>query len=379
MSYTYARYEDYVRSQDIEASSVTAEEKQEVLRYLMQATAYIDRFTHRHFVPLFDTQMYSVPTDFIDLRRRALTNWDLSLYDDLIDAHIVRLHTGEIEDSTATLGAALTRYAIELTVSDTTVFEANDIIQIDSELMIVRYVDTANSKLLVVRGMFDSRPTAHDNASTINLYTMQDLTPGEDFNLLYFNKLPKKRIRLVWPNTWFGSYVSLAGQKYQPSIFVTGMWGFATTFNEAWLNTLDEIQVGGILATTTDISVDDADGLDDSALTRFTIGDMLIVDDEMMQVTAIDATADTITVLRARQGTVAVPHDAAVPIYRWVPPRDIVMACISIAQLWRQADRAQGRRQGVSDVSIGVELGVPKDAEQTLRAYAKPMQADRTG
>lgn len=371
MVLSYARYETYLSMKKIDSAAVSASEKREILNYLKRASRYIDKTCRRHFYPILDTHMYAIPNEYVDLARRLLTYWDLRLRDDLQESHDIKLHTGDFTDSTAVLSAAINFHTKSIGVDDTTVFSVGDPIRIDDESMVVRAIDAVGDTLTVVRGKFDTRAVSHADASTVNLYTMQALIAGTDYNLLHFNIVPKTMIQLNWPNTWAGTFVSLSGQSYYPSIFITGYWGYNPEYAESWVDTLEVVESGGIIATVTELNQADADALDEIGETRFSEGDMIQIDDELMWVTDIDT--NVVTVLRGRSGSVAAIHTEGTPILRYAVPHDIQEMCLVIAKTWRDADDSVGGRQGVSEVSIGVELGIPKDVEQQIRGYIKPV------
>jgi len=201
------------------------------------------------------------------------------------------------------------------------------------------------------------------------------LTEGEDFFFQNTNIYPHYAVALKFPNYWGGMYnLGILSRTFdEPIIQVTGIWGYHDKYprkNEAWVDTLDTVTVA-INDTTTSISVADADGKDGINTKRFTEGYLLKIDSEFVEITEVDTTGNTLTVLRGARGTTAAEHDAGAKIYRWRVIEDIVEATMQIAKTWREADTAAGGRLGVGEMSAGVEIGIPGDPLTIIKMYQK--------
>lgn len=125
---------------------------------------------------------------------------------------------------------------------------------------------------------------------------------------------PYYHLRLTDPSTsWYDNY----DQDVAPQVSVAGVWGWHADYANAYVS-LDAL-AAGIDASTTSLTVADADGTDEYGLTpRFSVGSILRIDSELMDVTAVDTGTNTLTVRRAVLGTTAAAHDnaAAVEVYR---------------------------------------------------------------
>lgn len=135
---------------------------------------------------------------------------------------------------------------------------------------------------------------------------------------------PYEAIRLT------AGYWSSVSANWQGAISVTGIWGYHTAYTSAWLDSGDAVtDAGGIDATTTTLTVADADGADPYGLTpRFSVGELLQIDTEWLEVIAVDTGTNTLTVLRGQRGSTAVPHDSGVPIAVWWVEPDIERAAV---------------------------------------------------
>jgi hypothetical protein len=197
---------------------------------------------------------------------------------------------------------------------------------------------------------------------------------GIDYQLLSFNAYPKYALRPVLPNAWGGKYVS-GGDAYRyPNVFVTGFWGYHEQYaTEAWVDTLETIPGGGLSAIATTVTVTDADGRDSQNSIRIEEGYLLRIDDELVEVTAVNYTTNVVTLLRGQRGTLAQTHDAGTRIWRWATQPDIVEAAVAMAKTWREADESVGGRQGVSEMSQGVEIQIPAGISGMLNRYVRAM------
>ena len=98
------------------------------------------------------------------------------------------------------------------------------------------------------------------------------------------------------------------------TVTVTGLWGLHRDYASAWA-AVDAL-TAGITSSATTVPVADADGTDEYGLTpRFSPGDLIKVDDEFMEITAI--ASNNLTVRRAQNGTTAAAHDSADTVSVW--------------------------------------------------------------
>jgi len=191
-----------------------------------------------------------------------------------------------------------------------------------------------------------------------------------DYHLIEYNVQPKWGIRLVWPNLWSGGILT-GLTRYSPSIYISGWWGYNEQYEDAWVDTLETVEAGGIVAGDTELTFDDVDGTDDVGITRFETNDLLRIEDELLWVVSTDTDTNKIIVRRGRHGTLATAHSATTPVYRYEVPLTILESCLAIAKTWLDADSSVGGRQGVSDMSTGVELSIPKDIATILELHTR--------
>lgn len=197
------------------------------------------------------------------------------------------------------------------------------------------------------------------------------------YYLLEHNIYPKHIMALKHPNFWGGSTggVSLTRRYDQQAISINGMWGYQDLRypNDAWIDTYDVVEAGGIDASVTTLNVTSVENTDAWGEQSFLVGRMLRIENELIEITAIDEVANTVTVRRGVRGSTAVEHDENTVIKRWRVIEDILEATLQVAKTWREADIAAGGRLGVSDVSTGVEIGIPEDPLTTIKMYSRSM------
>lgn len=161
----------------------------------------------------------------------------------------------------------------------------------------------------------------------------------------------------------------------QRSIKVTGIWCRHDDRATAWEDTQDSVQNAPNLATgATALNVTDADGVGgDGASPRFSVGMLLRIDNEYIEVTNTNYTTNVVTILRGRNGTTDVLHVLGTDIYVWRPPLPVKQA--GIIQAVRQMERGF---QGFGDARTTPEIGqlfymkaMDPEAQALLAPYRK--------
>lgn len=144
---------------------------------------------------------------------------------------------------------------------------------------------------------------------------------------------------------------------------IGGFWGYHRDWANAW-DSVDTVQDTPLTAVATTLTVADVDGADGWGFTpRISRGSLLKIEDEYLEVTATDTTANTATVRRGVNGTTAAAHVAttAVEVFQVEEPIRRVTA--------RQAAFLYARRGAYESTSItdaGI-LNFPSDLLSELR------------
>jgi len=156
----------------------------------------------------------------------------------------------------------------------------------------------------------------------------------------------------------------------RPTFFkLTGYWGYNSDYANAWL-AVDTLAVQ-INASITTITVADIDGTNEYGLApRISAGNLLKIDDELLEVTATNTTTNVATVRRGVNGTTAASHliSATVSTYQVDEPIRHITA--------RQAALLYGRRgaydnQNISDIaSVQYPSDLLAELTGTLTQYA---------
>lgn len=113
------------------------------------------------------------------------------------------------------------------------------------------------------------------------------------------------------------------------AVSVTGVWGWHDRWSAAWRDSGDRVSDNAMTAHAARLNVADSAGADgDGVHPRFHVGHLLRIDGEYLRVTAIDRTANRLTVLRGVGGTGATAHlrDAKIEAYAPAPAiRDLTV------------------------------------------------------
>ena len=211
-----------------------------------------------------------------------------------------------------------------------------------------RYFDGSGTNELWIDSLFqmDEISMSGDNGATYTALVATDyiLTRAGDYNT-------KKAYNKILINESAGDYsVFSAGQR---TIKITGIWSEHDDTAAAWEDSLDAVVNNPLTAIATALVVTNADGVDaGGAIPRFAVRQLLRIEDEYVEVVEIDYTTNTLTIVRARNGTTAVPHVLTTPIDIWQPPMPIRQA--AIIQAVRQMERGF---QGFGDARATPEIG----------------------
>lgn len=225
-------------------------------------------------------------------------------------------------------------------------------------------------------------PSAHLklDQDLLEIFVLNNGVEDVDSDFYYpleHNIYPKDVIAIKYPKYWGGQFGGVSPFKRydEPIVTVQGLWGFHDFDypREAWVDTLEDVEAGGINATQTALQFTDTEGVDAFGLTRVTLGSLLRIENELLEVTAVDTDTDVVTVLRGVRGSTAAAHDENTDIKRWRVVDDIVECTLNVAKTWREADVSAGGRMGVSDVSVGVEIGIPADALEIIKSYQRSL------
>lgn len=377
MSLTYATLTDYTRVQRLTSApgatiaiGLDDTGKRTIRSYLARATSIIDGTTRRHFFPYYETRAFQVPQDFFELSRRALYRADLEFDDDLLAATRVLVGGGARIATAVTLTANADAYTSVLDVSDGTAFAVDNMVLVGNERMIVSAI-TGNA-LTVERGVIQTQASAHASGAAVSKLNLTQLVPGASYFVLPINTQPAYGARVMFPQTWAGAFASNANFLEAPQIYVTGWWGYHRQYKQAWAWT-GEALLSTLTASATTFVVNDADGIDVNGETRFEEGNLIQIDDELLAVTATNTATNTLTVLRAQQGTVATAHATGARVNRWRVLDEVAEACVAITRTLYQSDQSVGGRAGIGEGQVSFAIGMPEDTRATLKRLARPL------
>ena len=160
----------------------------------------------------------------------------------------------------------------------------------------------------------------------------------------------------------------------QRSIKVLGVFGYHGDRDAAWEDSSDEVENDPLASDGTSLTVNDIDGADlFGKKPRFQRGQLLRIESEYVEVSAVNKGAETATIIRGRNGTTAASHiqNKQIDIYR--PPAAVRRAAAIQASI-----QMQRGFQGFGDSRAQPEIGqlffikkLDPQAELMLRSFRK--------
>lgn len=179
---------------------------------------------------------------------------------------------------------------------------------------------------------------------------------------------PIYRLRIATPftgplRTWYP--INLTPDGYWESITVAGFWGMREYYGSQGF--FDSTQTCPALnATQTTFTLTNVDGADAYGRTpEFSAGNLIRIENELMEVQATDTTTNVVTVIRGARGTTAVGHAMGLTIKIWEVEPDIVNAAT------RQSGLLLARRGAYMNMTTypdGITLAYPSDLLAEIKA-----------
>jgi len=211
-----------------------------------------------------------------------------------------------------------------------------------------RYFDGCGSTVLWIDDLISITTISYsdDNGETYTALTTADYitTVGGDYNspestnLLVVNR--NSNILSYWPR----------GQR---SVKIVGVWGYSDDRANAFGDSGDTTEDNPLTAAATLLTVNDIDALDSyGAYGRIQAGHLLRIESEYVEpALTANTSANTIGLVRGRNGTTAASHVQNTVIYVWRIPEPVKQA--AVIQAVRQMERGF---QGFGDARAQPEL-----------------------
>jgi len=207
------------------------------------------------------------------------------------------------------------------------------------------------------------RPLLSLTAAVAHETTVTDVTEG-----FPQGETPYHLVRITSSGLRWWSYASGCDPVYAT---ITGIWGHHSDYASAWMDV--DALAAGINASVTTITVADVDGADQYGLTpRISVGSLLKIGDEFLEVSATDTTANTATVRRGANGSTAAVHSLGDTVYTFQveePIRRVVA---------RQAGMMYARR-GAYEASVLDGIGQTNYPQDLLNELARVVQGYQYG
>lgn len=164
----------------------------------------------------------------------------------------------------------------------------------------------------------------------------------------------------------------IANEVTSGRVVIKGFWGWRSPLIDAWVDTLDTLQVG-INASVITLSVSDVTGKDARLRKpRFSPGQLLRIEDEYLQVrevAIVDAAADTLKVTRGALGSTAAVHAIASAIESYRPDSAIEQAATRWVGLMYQR-RGEYEKTTITDLgTVEWPSDMPDDVKAIFESY----------
>lgn len=189
--------------------------------------------------------------------------------------------------------------------------------------------------------------------------TYESTVSDTDYNLYPLNKYPKTWLKA----TTNGSYSGF-GYGVAKAIKIVGLFGHGDGISVTpYRSSGDTVQDDPLSSSATTLNV--------TAGTNFAVGQTLLIENEQLYVTAI--ASNTLTVVRAVNGTAAASHVKTTAIYIYEYPTPVVEACVmQAARWWKRAASAYADQIGSPDMGQIIQYkGLDSDVKLMLADYVR--------
>lgn len=172
-------------------------------------------------------------------------------------------------------------------------------------LIDARHIDSYRNTLLL-RGL---PPLLAISAATANGTDIANVVEGYPQGSAYFDQL-----RIT--SSGQGWYSYLCGGCDPAYAAITGIWGYHSDYANAWVQV--DTLAANQAADATSFTVGDADGADPYGISpRLSPGNLVMIDDEIELVTAVNTGNNVVTSSRAQNGSTAAAHTAGDAVKVW--------------------------------------------------------------
>lgn len=176
---------------------------------------------------------------------------------------------------------------------------------------------------------------------------------------------PISMIRRTDGGSWYEN-----GTDDPPTVVITGVWGYHRRYAQAW-SVVDALAAAVISTTATTITVADVDGSNPDGFTpRISAGNLLRIDNELLEVTATNTVTNVVSVRRGVNGTTAATHLNAAPVSVWQTDDNVRRVTARQAGLL-YARRGAYEQQTITDVGV---ITYPADLLSELRGVLQGFQ-----
>ena len=211
-----------------------------------------------------------------------------------------------------------------------------------------RYADGNGKSALWLDEQWLDITTLSLSADGGTTYTALGATDWWESDGLHYEVTPIQLLVLN-PNGNYGQFY--AGRR---AVKLVGVLGWHRDYAAAWEASGDSVQdASGLTSSATSITVTDADGAGADGLTpRFSVGNLVQVESEIMEVIAVSTAQNKLTVVRGVNGSTAATHAKGTAIAVWRP--DDLAHQATLIQAARFFKRAQ---QAFADAGANLDLG----------------------
>lgn len=155
-----------------------------------------------------------------------------------------------------------------------------------------------------------------------------------------------------------------------PTVTISGVWGWHRRYAEAWAS-VDALAAAIVSTTATTFTVADVDGAGlDGFTPRLSAGNLIRVDDEIMEVTATTVATNTVAVRRGVNGSTAATHLISSAVEVWQTDENIRRVTARQAA-FLYARRGAFEAQNITDMGT---VTYPSDLLAELRGVLQGFQ-----
>lgn len=159
----------------------------------------------------------------------------------------------------------------------------------------------------------------------------------------------------------------------QSAVSLAGTWGYHEDWDNAWVDSQDTVEDDPLSDSATSLTVNNIDGADINGITpRISVGSLLKIENEYLEVTAVNTTTNVATVLRGRNGSTASAHVQDTTISVFLPFAPAITATLDLVKWIYEHRSAVG---GIIALPSLEGAAIEVEVDKILAAHSLPVRA----